>query len=240
MTQLHYTVRTSRRAKHLRLTISHRDGLVVVAPVGFDRRKIGEFIEKKRSWIEKHLARVEEARKKLQAEEKKPLPNHIALAAISEEWSVEYRFVPAYWGRLEEQNEGHLLLCGDVKNHVICKQLLRRWLRHKAKLHLLPWIRSLSEEVGLPFRRVAIRDQRTRWASCSSRQNISLNQKLLFLAPQLARHVFIHELCHTVHPSHSSAFWSLLGEKDSKCRELNTALRSAWRYVPGWAEKRIV
>ena len=240
MTQLHHTVRTSRRAKHLRLTISHRDGLVVVVPVGFDHRKIREFIEKKQAWIEKHLARVEEARRKLQAEKTQSLPDRIVLAAISEEWSVEYRFIPAYWGRLEEVKEHGLLIYGNIHNHVICRQLLRRWLRHEAKMHLPHWIRRLSGEVGLPFRQVTIRDQRTKWASCSSRKNVSLNQKMLFLPPQLARHVFIHELCHTVHPSHSSAFWALVSEKDSACGELNAALRSAWRYVPGWAERHVL
>jgi predicted metal-dependent hydrolase len=239
MNTLEYSVRESRRAKHVGLRITPRDGLVVVVPWGYDRSKIPAVIEQKRPWIEKHLARVEEARKKLQAEEKKPLPDNIVLAAISEEWSVEYRFIPAYWGRLEEVNEQGLIVYGDIYNKVICRQLLHRWLRHKAKMHLPPWLRAVSEEICLPFRKVTVRDQRTKWASCSSRKNINLNQKLLFLPPELARHVLIHELCHTVHPSHSSAFWSLVSEKESEYGELNAALRSAWRYVPGWAERRV-
>jgi predicted metal-dependent hydrolase len=239
MKPIDYRVRTSNRAKHLRLTISHRDGLVVVVPVGFDRQKVGEFIEKKRPWIEKHLRRIEADRKRLRTEEEKPLPDRIVLQAIAEEWSVEYRFIPAPWGRLEEQRDSRLLIYGDVQNHALCRQLLGRWLRHKAKVHLPPWIRKVSRELRLPFCRVTIRNQRTKWASCSSKKNISLNQTLLFLPPQLVRHVLIHELCHTVHPSHSSAFWSLVFEKEPQYRELNAALRSAWRHVAGWAEKRM-
>lgn len=234
-----YTIRESKRAKHVGLRISPRDGLVVVVPSGFDRRRIPDLIEKKRTWIERHLRQIEEERKKLQTEEERPLPDRIILSAILEEWSVEYRFIPAYWGRLEENKEHNLLIYGDIHNHVICRQLLRRWLRHKAKMQLSPWIRSVSEELGLPFRQVTIRDQRTKWASCSSGKNVSLNQKLLFIPRQLVRHILVHELCHTVHPSHSSAFWSLVCEKDPEGKELNAALRSAWRYVPGWAESSV-
>jgi YgjP-like, metallopeptidase domain len=52
-----------------------------------------------------------------------------------------------------------------------------------------------------------VKSQRTRWASCSAKKNLSLNTKLLFLSPDLVRYVLIHELCHTVYMDHSKEFW---------------------------------
>jgi hypothetical protein len=65
---------------------------------------------------------------------------------------------------------------------------------------------------------------------------ISLNCKLLFLAPELVRHVLVHELCHTVELNHSPRFWALVQRFEPDARTLRRRMRDAWRDVPVWAE----
>jgi predicted metal-dependent hydrolase len=65
---------------------------------------------------------------------------------------------------------------------------------------------------------------------------ISLNYKLLFLPPEVVRYVFVHELCHTIHMNHSTAFWNLVAEKEPDYECLDTELQNVWRYVPAWVE----
>ena len=69
---------------------------------------------------------------------------------------------------------------------------------------------ALSTQSGLPFSRLTIRAQRTRWGSCSSKGNISLNWRLVQMPVFVSDYVMIHELCHTVHMNHSAAFWQLV------------------------------
>jgi predicted metal-dependent hydrolase len=83
--------------------------------------------------------------------------------------------------------------------------------RVKAKTMLTRRLQQLARNNGFSYNRVFIRNQRTRWGSCSSKNNISLNMKLVILPDDLIDHVILHELVHTRRKDHSRAFW---GEMD--------------------------
>ncbi len=68
----------------------------------------------------------------------------------------------------------------------------------------------LAKEHGFICNNVAIRKQRTRWGSCSHKNNISLNMKLVLLPGELIDYVMLHELVHTRIPNHSKNFWAEL------------------------------
>lgn len=74
--------------------------------------------------------------------------------------------------------------------------------------------RELAERIGLSIGRVQVRDQRTRWGSCTSEGNLSFNWRVILLPPHLHDHIILHELAHMTHLNHSSAFYQLLGEYD--------------------------
>ena len=62
--------------------------------------------------------------------------------------------------------------------------------------------------MGIPYGRVTIREQRTRWGSCSNKRNLNFNWKLV-MAPEAAmEYVVVHELCHLIHLNHSDRFWA--------------------------------
>jgi predicted metal-dependent hydrolase len=62
-----------------------------------------------------------------------------------------------------------------------------------------------------------------------------LSATLLFLPPELVRHVMIHELCHTRHMNHSAAFWALVARHDPRWRSLRRRIREAARvHLPAW------
>ncbi len=82
--------------------------------------------------------------------------------------------------------------------------------RVKAKRKLSRRLNYLSAKYGFTYNRVFIRNQRTRWGSCSHKDNISLNVKLIRLPDELIDYVILHELVHTRFKNHSKQFWDEL------------------------------
>jgi predicted metal-dependent hydrolase len=69
-----------------------------------------------------------------------------------------------------------------------------------------------NEIYAFSYKRVAIRNQKTRWGSCSSHKNLNFHYKILFLSPELADYLIVHELCHLQEMNHGAAFWSLVSK----------------------------
>ena len=82
--------------------------------------------------------------------------------------------------------------------------------RATAKRKLSRRLKYLAEKHGFTYNRVFIRNQKTRWGSCSHRNNISLNMKLVRLPDELMDYVILHELTHTRFKNHSNDFWAEL------------------------------
>lgn len=84
---------------------------------------------------------------------------------------------------------------------------LKRFLSRLALTRIREALDKWSPTVGIPYGRVAIREQRTRWGSCSSRHNLNFNWKLVLAPPEALEYVVIHELCHLRDFNHSPRFW---------------------------------
>lgn len=82
--------------------------------------------------------------------------------------------------------------------------------RAEAKRKLTRRLNHLAERHGFTYGRVFIRNQKTRWGSCSNRNNISLNMKVSRLPEELMDYVILHELAHTRVKNHSNGFWKLM------------------------------
>ena len=76
------------------------------------------------------------------------------------------------------------------------------------------------------YNRVAIRNQRRCWGSCTSLQNLNFSYRLLFLPPELADYVIVHELCHLAELNHSQNFWARVAETIPEYQLHRSALRA--------------
>jgi len=234
-TSIPYAIEVSRRARHVRLKISQNEGLVVVIPIGFDERRVPEIIAEKADWIKRTLKRLNRQVRSVNPELASGMPDRILLPSTAETWRVEY-VISKTRGVTLTQPENHTLrLTGSVTNRTLCQAALRRWANRYAKATLPPALIKMARDLGFKIRDVSIRNQRTRWGSCSRHKAISLNQKLIFLTPDLVRYVMLHELCHTVVLSHSQKFWDLVGKYDPGYKKKIRELRGSAKYLPVWA-----
>ena len=145
----------SKCAKRMIITVRPGKGVRVAVPQRTSFKKATQFVRSKKSWIEKHLAKIQTYEKQKQV--------------------FEENF------------------------HSIDKSA--------AQKTVISRLRQLARQHGFTYNKAAIRNQRTRWGSCSVKGNISLNIKLVALPQELADYVILHELVHTRVHNHSKQFW---------------------------------
>lgn len=237
-----HAVRESRRAKHVHLRYSLRDGLEVVVPPGFDRSEIPQLLREKARWIARAERDIAAQHALVARQPHDRLPTHIELMAVEETWSVDATPTDGRRLMLREAPGRRLSLSGPI-DEAKWRPALRRWLATRARSSLVPWVEELAARHRLRHGPITIRWQRTRWGSCSRRPgaggtpaSLSLNAGLLFLPPHLVRYVILHELCHTTRMDHSPAFWRRLEQVEPSTQALREELRTAWHYVPAWIE----
>jgi predicted metal-dependent hydrolase len=227
-----YTVIENARSKHVRFRVSVADGLVVVVPVGFDRAHIPQLLEGKKSWLERALRQVEEQRRVMPSQD--TVPTRIELPTLDQNWKLEWVQTADPEISVVELPLFVLKISGPIDVPGAWQSELRQWLMTQARQSLVPWVNDLSQDLGIPIKRVSIRCQKTRWGSYSSNRTISLNAQLLMIPRRLAQYVLIHELCHAVHLNHSAQFWQLVRQWEPEADRLRSELRTAGKHVPGW------
>ena len=91
---------------------------------------------------------------------------------------------------------------------------------------ILTQIADLNKDGMFPVGRVAIRNNTSRWGSCSKAGNLNFHYKTAFLSPELCRYVVVHELCHLKEFNHSIRFWLLVGTILPQYKTLRAQLRA--------------
>lgn len=100
------------------------------------------------------------------------------------------------------------------------------YLKHKQEAHVLALKRLeyFNGFYGLKYKRISIRDQKTRWGSCSRSGNLNFSYRILELSPAAADYIIVHELCHLKEFNHSPRFWELVAKSipdyEARRREL--------------------
>ena len=72
--------------------------------------------------------------------------------------------------------------------------------------------RYFAPIMGVSYGTITIREQKTRWGSCSAKENLNFNWKLVMMPPEILDYVVVHELAHRIQMNHSAAFWAEVGK----------------------------
>jgi predicted metal-dependent hydrolase len=224
-------VRLSRRARRLSIRVYPDARVEVVAPPRAQPRDIERFVASHREWIDEKRAQALRNRPEPQAFP----PPVIVLRATGEDFLVQ---LGAGAGRLRinervTQGRGVLSISGERSAGPL-RKALRAWLMRAARVRLEPRVAALAAATQVPYARVSIRRQRSRWGSCSVRGTISLNACLLFQRPEVVDYLVIHELMHVKHMNHSARFWQAVEKNCADWRALDSELVQGWRHVPRW------
>lgn len=206
-----YVVRTSKRAKRISVRYSIRDGLEVVYPPGLRQPTPETLLRERSDWILAAVDRFSEARAKLPRRAYQDGETFLFRGAG---YRLLRNTAPAGCRISVKLADGCLAVSlpgsGPDAEIACIRAAVQQFYRKQAQCYLPARASELAETHGFKFEKLRIKNQKTRWGSCSSKRNINLNLRLMMAPDGAIDYVILHELCHLRELNHTPAFWALV------------------------------
>ena len=210
----------SHRAKRLNITVKPFIGVRVSVPYSVSFNKAKEVTEKRIGWIKTHLSKMQKAEGLLTVfnlDTKFQTRSHHLEMSFSDTETVKtvvrnnkISVAIPHSSNIED---------AEVQNE-IRKAIELAW-RQEAQIYLPGRVKELAAKHRFEYKKVAIKNSKTRWGSCSFENNINLSLHLMRLPDHLVDYVILHELVHTRVKNHSKDFWQLLDIVSGDARKLD-------------------
>jgi predicted metal-dependent hydrolase len=194
-------VRRHRQARRytLRINAASREVILTIPPRG-SVREAKEFAQKHGGWIAARLHRLPEA---------KPFAEGIVVPLRGVGHRIVHR--PGVRGTVwpETTDTGEALLCvAGQAPHI--NRRVSDYLRREALRDLEAASGQAAEALGVTIKRISVRDQSSRWGSCSTTGVLSYSWRLILAPPFVLNYLAVHEVAHLIEMNHSSRFWRLV------------------------------
>ncbi|MGI8730315.1 MAG: M48 family metallopeptidase [Solirubrobacteraceae bacterium] len=210
--ELSYRIRRSDRARRVRVLVDPHDGVEVVLPRRSPASAAPAAVAELRPWIDDRLAAAQTVR------------DAVAARGASVPYLDKSLALRPQDGRTRAHRRGDELLV--PADPATAGAATERWYRNRARAEIAPRLDAAVTALETSYTRLTIRNQRTRWGSCSANGAMSFNWRLL-LAPQaVLEYVVWHEACHLCVMDHSARFWGLVATHCPDYREQRRWLRA--------------
>ena len=195
-------VHRSVRARRITLRMSQKTGgIVLVVPPGCDLENAFEFARSHEKWIRRQLARQEKA---------VPFTGGQILPFRGVEHVILHKNqLRGCIRSIAASDGGHRLLEVPAPPEHLARRL-GDWLKAQARSDLEQAVQRHAATLGAVPGRIYIRDQKSRWGSCSSRGNLNFNWRLVLAPQSVLDYVAVHEVAHLIEMNHSEKFWRLV------------------------------
>jgi predicted metal-dependent hydrolase len=186
-------VRASTRAKNYRLSISPRNGPVLTVPHGGRWSDAEDFLFRHTGWLASRLEKSADA----------PVLDHSATIPLRGVPHIIVSFDKPR-GVVTVTQDNEILVPGGPDH---CRRRLLDWLKAQARADLERSCALHAANLGVRIAGISLRDQSSRWGSCSSARKLNFNWRLIMAPPFVLDYVAAHEVAHILEMNHAPAFW---------------------------------
>lgn len=199
------------KSKRKTIAISFdRDGnLIVKAPYFVSNYEIDAFVRSKAEWIEATSIRLKREKEKKEASRLKLVSGDILLY-LGEQRTLSVVREDRKRAKVMCAMERLLLFVPYDADYEYRQRALEKWYRKEAADIFCEKAEEFKKYLNVTFTEIHIKDQKSRWGSCSSKGNLNFNWRLVMAPESVLDYVVIHELCHLKHMDHSEQFWTLV------------------------------
>jgi predicted metal-dependent hydrolase len=227
-TAVSYTLKRGPRCRHARLEVAQETGLTAVIPRRYDMKKLPAFLAANKRWILYALKKYctlpsPKARSSAPANTVPYLGNYIEIVRDGNGLSPV---------RLEGNR---LVLSSGLYAPGLLTPAIEGWYRWTAEKLIRDKVAKTGSRLCLAYRRIALKEMRARWGSCSVKGNLNFNWKLILMPEPVIDYVVIHELTHLKEMNHGKKFWALVEKECPDWRERRSWLTKNGReYVAAY------
>ena len=193
-----YEIKRSKR-KTIAIEVTEDNQVIVRAPVGISTEYINNLVQKKSDWINA----------KLKVRENREQPKEDVVYYLGQAYHIKEVVGKEEGIQLIDQE---IVVTKSITNTTSTKELILNWLLLEAKREIFRSVEQYSKILNVTYNRITIKDQKTRWGSCSSKGNLNFNFRLIMCPKKVLDYVVVHELAHRIEMNHSSSFWSIVSE----------------------------
>jgi predicted metal-dependent hydrolase len=203
MIQLDYKIVSSSKRKKLTITVERDRSVVVHVPEGTSEATVQEIVDAKRQWLleklrhpQKYMDRPHAPGKELVSGESMPYLGRNYRIELIDSDSENIRFDQKFFVPRSLASER--------------QKAFRRWYAEKASERILPRVRQTAKALGVALNDAKIVDNRFRWGSCTPKDNVTFNWRLIKAPVFVIDYVIAHELAHLIEANHTPRFWNIV------------------------------
>jgi len=200
---LSYTVRRSEKRKKLTITVERDRTIVVHAPAHASDEAIKRIVQSKKLWIFEKSNHKQKYRERLHPPGKELVSGESALY-LGRQYRIEI-----VKDDLKEIKFAHgfMIPASHVNQR---KDAMRDWYIARAREKILPRVDNHARNLGVEFKQAKIVDSRYRWGSCTIKDNLNFNWRLIKAPTFVIDYVIVHELAHLIEANHTADFWNVV------------------------------
>jgi predicted metal-dependent hydrolase len=198
-----YTIKRSIKRRKLTISVERDRSVVVHAPEGMPDEKIRQVVESKRQWIYEKIGHPQKYQRLPHAPGKELVSGESALYL-----GRQYRIEVVKTGLPGVQFAQRFLIPATQKEQR--EEALREWYIRKAKEEIIPRVKRHAGEIGVDAAEIKIVDSLYRWGSCTVKDNVNFNWRLIKAPMFVVDYVIVHELAHLIEANHTPRFWNIV------------------------------
>jgi len=213
---LNYQIVRSPRRKKLTITVERDRSIVVHAPTAATDEAIHQVVDSKRQWLFEKINHVQKYQDRPHAPGKEVV-NGESVPYLGRDYAIE--IAETKTGGIEFSRRFLIPAAQQAKR----RKVLKDWYVSRATETILPRVNRHANELGVKFGEAKIVDNRYRWGSCTIKDNVNFNWRLIKAPMFVIDYVIVHELAHLMEANHTPRFWNIV-----RARTPTTDKARAW------------
>lgn len=203
-----YTIKKSARAKNMSLRIDQEGQVSVTIPKRVNEKSAHAFVEKKSDWIILHLEKIPD----------RPTFDFITgekLPYLGEKIKLYIRQKDIKHAKANIVGDSIIVFINneDSSSKKLIKEAITKCYKKNFREIVTEGVDEYNKHYNFKYNRIALKDNKTNWGSCSSKGNLNFNWRLIMAPMEILDYVVIHEVCHLKEQNHAEGFWKLVEEQ---------------------------